>query len=110
MVVPFLVETEKVIAFRHTQPYWEQHIVVIPKKHIESLSHLNKEDWSIANELLQIVQKMSQLLEKEFGGCRVCTNIGNYQDTKHLHFYVHSGKRLRNEDGSKTETFYGATQ
>ena len=75
-VVPFLVETEKVIAFRHTQPYWEQHVVVIPKKHVESLSQLEETDWEIANELLQVVQKMSQLFEKEFGGCRVCRKPG----------------------------------
>ncbi len=102
-IVPFLIETQSVIAFRHTQPYWEQHIVVIPKKHIESLSQLEETDWDIANELLKAIQKISQLLEKEFGGCRVCTNIGDYQDSKHLHFYIHSGKRLRNEDGSAIE-------
>ena len=32
-----VLETEHVLAFYHTHPYWPVHIVVIPKKHIESL-------------------------------------------------------------------------
>jgi hypothetical protein len=28
------------------------------------------------------------------------SNIGNYQSTKHLHWYIHAGKRIRNEDGT----------
>ena len=44
------------------------------------------------------------ILEKETGGCRVSSNVGNYQTTKHLHWYVHSGNRIRHEDGSPIKT------
>jgi len=36
--VDIILETDKVMAFHHTQPYWEQHVVIIPKAHIDSLS------------------------------------------------------------------------
>ena len=31
----------------------------------------------------------------EHGACRVLTNLGRYQDSKHLHFHVNSGTPLR---------------
>ena len=37
---------------------------------------------------------------REHGGCRLSTNSGEYQTTKHLHFYVHHGPRLRDEHGT----------
>ena len=36
--VNILFETKNVMAFYHTKPYWERHIVIIPKTHIDGLS------------------------------------------------------------------------
>jgi histidine triad (HIT) family protein len=99
--VDLLFENDSAVAFHHTQPYFEHHIVVVPKNHIEDLNHLDdfSEIWS---DLGKLLQKSTQLLGETLPGCRVSTNVGNYQSTRHLHFYVHAGKRLRNEDGSET--------
>lgn len=35
-----VTETENVLAFHHTRPYYPVHIVVIPKHHISSLLSL----------------------------------------------------------------------
>jgi len=49
--VDIVFETNNVMAFHHTKPYWEHHIVIIPKIHINSLSNypnnteLNKKNW-----------------------------------------------------------------
>ncbi|WP_017187750.1 HIT domain-containing protein, partial [Alkalibacillus haloalkaliphilus] len=32
-----VLETENVLAYYHTRPFWPVHIVAIPKKHISSL-------------------------------------------------------------------------
>jgi histidine triad (HIT) family protein len=31
----------------------------------------------------------------EHGACRVLTNLGRYQESKHLHFHVNSGEQSR---------------
>lgn len=98
--VSVVFETDLVLAFHHTQPYFEYHIVIIPKKHIESLTSLETIDSALAVDFLLAIQRVTSMVEKETGGCRVSSNTGNYQTTKHLHWYVHAGKRLRNEDGS----------
>lgn len=31
-------DDEQVLAYHHTRPYWDVHIVVVPKRHIDSLT------------------------------------------------------------------------
>ncbi len=99
--VDIVYETENILAFHHTKPYFELHIVIIPKKHIDSLSTFDNNP-ALSLEFLKAISYVTKLVESEFGGCRVSSNVGIYQSTKHLHWYVHYGKRLRNEDGSLT--------
>lgn len=82
---------EAVVAFHHTRPYWEHHIVVVPFKHINSLTTLEPADAAIATELLAVVTRIAADLEREHGAARVLTNLGRYQDSKHLHVHVASG-------------------
>jgi histidine triad (HIT) family protein len=89
--VRIVAETDNVLAYHHTRPYWPEHIVVIPKRHISSLLTLEDSDSSLLLELLQVVKQVAaQVLEKH-GACRVLTNLGKYQDSKHLHWHVSSG-------------------
>ena len=102
--VSVVFETELVLAFHHTQPYFERHIVIIPKQHIESLTSPEAIDTELSRDFIIAIKHVTSMIEKDNGGCRVSSNIGNYQTTKHLHWYVHSGERLRNEDGTQIET------
>ena len=85
-------ETENVLAYRHTRPYWETHIVVIPKTHVDNLLTVDSE---LLNELLDVVKTVAALVLHDRGAARVLTNLGEYQDSKHLHFHVSSGKQMR---------------
>jgi histidine triad (HIT) family protein len=88
-----VLETDNVLAFHHTRPFWETHIVVIPKTHVASM--LTIEDNDLLLELLDAVKQVaSQVLEKK-GAARVLTNLGDYQDSKHLHFHVNSGDPIK---------------
>ncbi|MGC4015952.1 MAG: HIT domain-containing protein [Luteolibacter sp.] len=95
-----ILETEHVFAFHHTNPYWPVHVVVIPKRHIGSLASLSATDVPIVNEMLAVAAELCWKLTEEYGGCRLSTNCGDHQTTKHLHFYIHSGARLRDEHGN----------
>jgi histidine triad (HIT) family protein len=85
-------ETGNVLAFHHTRPFWETHIVVIPKTHVDSL--LTVENETLA-ELLEAVKVVASKVLAEKGAARVLTNLGQYQDSKHLHFHVNSGREIR---------------
>lgn len=86
-----VMETEEVLAFHHTRPFWPVHIVVIPKRHVPSLTDLGGESVDIVHQVLQVVREVAAKVESEQGACRVLTNLGDYQDSKHLHFHVASG-------------------
>ena len=86
------METEHVLAFHHTKPFWPVHIVVIPKMHVPSLTNLGDHSVDIVHAVLEVVTEIARKVEKEHGACRVLTNLGEYQDSKHLHFHVNSGE------------------
>jgi histidine triad (HIT) family protein len=93
--VDVVVETDDVLAFRHTRPFWPVHIVVIPKRHVPSLVDLGGAGEGVLHAVLAVVRRVADQVVREHGACRVLTNLGRYQDSKHLHFHVNSGEPLR---------------
>ena len=83
-----VLETENVLAFHHTRPSYKSHVVVIPKKHISSLIALENEDNGLLLEMLSVIKMVAEQTVNTYGACRVITNLGDYQDLKHLHWHV----------------------
>ncbi|MCG7345958.1 HIT domain-containing protein [Sporosarcina sp. ACRSL] len=90
-----VLETENVLAYYHTRPFYPVHIVAIPKKHISSLITLEESDDGLMLDLMGVIKKVAAMVTEENGACRVITNLGNYQESKHLHWHIVSGKPLR---------------
>jgi histidine triad (HIT) family protein len=93
--IDVVAETDDVLAFHHTKPFWPVHIVVIPKAHVPSLTKLGEYDEAAVHKVLAVVREVAAGVEAEHGACRVLTNLGAYQDSKHLHFHVNFGAPLR---------------
>ena len=89
-----VTETENVLAYHHTRPFWPVHIVVIPKRHIGSLLTIESSD-PLLGELVAVIQQVAARVVEEQGACRVLTNLGEYQESKHLHWHVCAGEPLR---------------
>ncbi len=97
--VQVVAETAEVLAFHHTRPYWPVHIVVVPKAHVPSLTNLGEYSDEVLAKVMAVVRSVAASVEKEHGACRVLTNLGEYQDSKHLHFHVAYGASFgRNVD------------
>lgn len=94
-----VLETENVLAYHHTRPFWPVHIVVVPKQHVDSLLTVEND---LLVELMDVAKKVATSVLKEHGAVRVLTNLGEYQDSKHLHFHVISGSEFRVRDSSRT--------
>ena len=97
LIIPRIVdirivkETDNVLAYYHTKPYWPVHIVVTPKIHVNSLLELSDQ---LALELLAVIKEVAKQVNENEGACRVLTNLGEYQDSKHLHLHISSGQPL----------------
>jgi len=93
--VKVVAETDEVLAYHHTRPFWPVHIVVIPKQHVPSLTNLGDAPEGLLHQLLAVVRDVARQVERDHGKARVLTNLGEYQDSKHLHFHVNSGEPVR---------------
>lgn len=87
-----VIETDLVLAYHHTRPFWPVHIVVVPKRHVDSLLTVEND---LLLELMNVARNVATIVLEEHGAARVVTNLGDYQDSKHLHFHVVSGTQIR---------------
>ena len=89
-------EDEEILAFKDINPVAPIHILVIPKKHIGSLAHMEKEDEAIVGKIYGVINKIAE--EKGFkdSGYRVIVNCGKDagQEVMHLHFHILAGAKF----------------
>lgn len=83
-------ETGNVIAFKPMSTNSAAHIMVIPKVHVVSI--LDASD-ALLSELMAVIKTVASDIIEKHGACRVMTNIGDYQHTKHLHWHITYEKR-----------------
>lgn len=89
-------EDEEILAFRDINPVAPVHILVIPKKHIDSLVGLEKEDELLIGKIYTVINKIAKQEDIDEKGFRVIVNCGEDggQEVKHLHFHLIGGKKL----------------
>ncbi len=89
-----IYEDGLVLAYYHTKPFWEKHIVIIPKKHISNLSTFEDEDLEILSRIMIVARTLSKKLDFS-KWVQLLTNMWKFQDTPHLHFHLIEGKKLK---------------
>ena len=89
-------EDEDILAFNDINPAAPIHILVIPKKHIESLAHMQKEDEAIVGKIYGVINKIAEENGFKDNGYRVIVNCGRDagQEVMHLHFHILAGAKF----------------
>ena len=87
-------EDNEILAFKDINPIAKIHILVIPKKHFNSLVDFN--DDILLAKMFSVIKKIAKEQGIEESGYRVLTNIGENggQAVKHLHFHILGGEKL----------------
>ncbi len=90
-------ENELAMAFRDMDPQAPTHVLVVPKRHVQSFSQLTQEDGELLLALTEAIQEVVKGEGLEEGGYRVVTNTGELggQSVLHLHFHVLGGRQLQ---------------
>jgi histidine triad (HIT) family protein len=88
-----LYEDKEVLAYYHTNPFWEKQIVINPKKHIKSLRDLEDDDLYIISKIIKVARDLSKNLNMK-NWVKLLTNMWKFQDTPHLHFHLSEWKEL----------------
>ena len=89
-------EDDMVLAFKDINPAAPIHILVIPKKHIDSLSELKQEDKDIVWHIHEVINKIAEEQGFKDNGFRVIINCGkdSGQEVMHLHYHVLAGVKM----------------
>ena len=88
-------EDEQVAAFRDLEPQAPVHVLVIPKKHVQSLLALTAVDKDlISHIMIDVIPQLAKELQVDEKGFRVVANTGDEggQSVKHLHFHLLGGR------------------
>jgi histidine triad (HIT) family protein len=88
-------ESDDVLAFRDINPAAPTHILVIPKRHIESAQELTASDSNLLGEIFEAMATIAWD-ERIDRGHRIVTNIGAEagQSVQHLHFHLIGGRSM----------------
>ena len=89
-------EDDEIFAFKDINPVAPIHILVIPKKHIETLLEVTEEDSKLIAKIYMTINKIAKDLGIEKDGFRVVANCGrdSGQEVMHIHFHMLAGKKL----------------
>ncbi len=91
----FVYQDDDVIAFNDIAPQAPHHILLIPRRHIPSMTDLTPEDGALLAKIFTAAIKIGHDLGLE-QGYRFLTNVGADagQSVPHLHFHLLGGRKL----------------
>lgn len=88
-------EDDYCYAFRDINPQAKDHVVIVPRAHIESADKIYAGNSVYVSKIFEAIPKIAAELNLE-NGYRIITNIGEHgcQSVKHLHFHLLGGEQL----------------
>ena len=94
-------QDEEIIAFRDINPQAPVHIVIIPRKHIASLSHLPEGGSALVGRMVAVANKLAGKEGIAEKGYRLVINCGKEggQLVPHLHLHLVGGRQLSDQVG-----------
>ena len=83
-------ENDNFIVIKDIKPSAPVHLLVIPKKHIDSVAHLTLKDEGLMGEMILTAQKVAQEKNLNSYRLRINTGKGAGQIVDHLHMHIFS--------------------
>jgi len=89
-------EDEEILAFRDAHPLAPVHILIIPKKSIESMMTMNKEDAPLIGKMFLTARCIAEDLNISENGYKLLIRVGRDggQEVPHLHLHLLGGAKL----------------
>ncbi|MFC1630077.1 HIT domain-containing protein [Patescibacteria group bacterium] len=92
-----VLETEDQIVFKDIYPKAPIHLLILPKKHIESIKDMTEEDIQLVGNLILTAKNIAK--EQNMKGYKLVFNIGREggQMIDHIHLHLLSGWKTKEE-------------
>ena len=91
-----IYESKTVVAFHDINPQAPIHILVIPKKHINTLNDIDKIDKNLLGDLQIVASEIAKIKKIEIDGYRTIINCNKNggQTVFHIHLHLIGGRKL----------------
>ena len=91
-----LYQDEQVVAFRDINPKAPVHLLLVPRKHIESVAELSEDAASIMGHLVAVANRLAREAGISEKGYRLVVNSGpeGGQEVPHLHLHLLGGRQM----------------
>lgn len=91
-----IFEDDKVFIFRDIAPEAPQHVLIVPKEHINNINELEEKHKSLIGHIFLCARDIAKKLEIDDNGYRVVVNTGEDggQTVSHIHFHLLGGRSL----------------
>lgn len=92
-----IYEDERVLAFNDISPEAPSHVLVIPKKHYDSIMAVPSDEMDIVSHIHKAIKEIAKSLEIDRDGFRIVSNCGvdGGQTVGHIHYHVLGGRTLQ---------------
>ena len=89
-------EDDKVLAFNDIDPQAPVHVLVIPKKHYDSILDIKDDEMDIVAHIHKIINKIAKEKGIDKTGFRIVNNCGEevVQVVNHTLYHILRGKKL----------------
>ena len=93
----FVYRDDDTFVIRDIAPRAPVHLLVIPTKHVETLTEIEPEDQSLVGSMFRAAEEAVKCESIADSGYRLIVNQGEEggQEVPHLHMHVLGGKHLR---------------
>ena len=91
-------EDELMIVFKDIRPKAPVHLLIVPKKHIQSINELTQEDGALISQMFFLAKDLARQNKVDRTGYRLIFNVGrgSGQLIDHLHLHLLGGGDLTN--------------
>jgi histidine triad (HIT) family protein len=92
-----IYEDENTLVFKDISPQAPTHLLVIPKRHFETIQDIPDAEMGLTTNLFNVVSAVVKQLDLGTGGYRLVINSGEHagQAVPHLHAHILAGREFK---------------
>ena len=92
-----IYEDDDIFSIKDINPVARIHLLIIPKKRINTINNLSDEDTLLVGKMIQVAKDLAQKYEIDESGYRLIfnTNDDGGQTVYHIHLHLIGGEKLK---------------
>lgn len=91
-----IYEDDAILAFNDIRPQAPNHVLIIPKRHIDTINDTNDHDEKLLGTMIQIAKKVAKDKQISESGYRLVFNVNSSggQEVYHIHLHLLGGRQM----------------